>query len=140
MATSLYHWVACTRDGYTMTGGKWLKNGQPIKFSIEDPSSYTDYAEDLADLARGAGRGQVVADRGVEQEEVDRDRDDRGNHVSATRRGTSRMPLSLRESLPDRSFGLARVSRPHHICVIRRVSGHFSFRPGGRATSSGGGE
>ena len=35
-----------TGDGYTKTGGKWLKNGQPIKFSIEDPSSYTDYATD----------------------------------------------------------------------------------------------
>ncbi|MGH3203174.1 MAG: ABC transporter substrate-binding protein, partial [Streptosporangiaceae bacterium] len=35
-----------TGDGYTMTGGKWMKNGQPIKFSIEDPSSYTDYATD----------------------------------------------------------------------------------------------
>src|SRR5580700_10592205 len=29
-----------TGDGYTKTGGKWMKNGQPIKFSIEDPSSY----------------------------------------------------------------------------------------------------
>lgn len=35
-----------TSDGYKMTGGKWMKNGQPIKFSIEDPSSYTDYATD----------------------------------------------------------------------------------------------
>jgi peptide/nickel transport system substrate-binding protein len=35
-----------TSDGYTLTGGKWMKNGQPIKFSIEDPSSYTDYATD----------------------------------------------------------------------------------------------
>jgi len=35
-----------TSDGYTKTGGKWMKNGQPIKFSIEDPSSYTDYATD----------------------------------------------------------------------------------------------
>lgn len=35
-----------TRDGYTMTGGRWMKNGQPIKFTIEDPSSYTDYATD----------------------------------------------------------------------------------------------
>jgi peptide/nickel transport system substrate-binding protein len=40
-----------TRDGYTMTGGKWLKNGQPIKFSIEDPSSYTDYATDAQLIA-----------------------------------------------------------------------------------------
>jgi len=33
-------------DGYTLTGGRWVKNGQPIKFSIEDPSDYTDYATD----------------------------------------------------------------------------------------------
>jgi peptide/nickel transport system substrate-binding protein len=33
-----------TSDGYTKTGGKWMKNGQPIKFTIEDPSAYTDYA------------------------------------------------------------------------------------------------
>jgi peptide/nickel transport system substrate-binding protein len=34
-------------DGYTMTGGKWLKNGQPIKFSIEDPVAYSDYYTDV---------------------------------------------------------------------------------------------
>jgi peptide/nickel transport system substrate-binding protein len=33
-----------TSDGYKMVSGKWMKNGQPIKFSIQDPSSYTDYA------------------------------------------------------------------------------------------------
>jgi peptide/nickel transport system substrate-binding protein len=40
-----------TGDGYTKTGGKWMKNGQPIKFAIEDPSSYTDYATDAALIA-----------------------------------------------------------------------------------------
>ena len=40
-----------TSDGYTKTGGKWMKNGQPIKFSIEDPSSYTDYATDASLIA-----------------------------------------------------------------------------------------
>jgi peptide/nickel transport system substrate-binding protein len=40
-----------TSDGYTMTGGKWMKNGQPIKFSIEDPSSYTDYVTDAQLIA-----------------------------------------------------------------------------------------
>jgi peptide/nickel transport system substrate-binding protein len=40
-----------TSDGYTKTGGKWMKNGQPIKFSIEDPSSYTDYATDAQLIA-----------------------------------------------------------------------------------------
>ena len=40
-----------TSDGYTLTGGKWLKNGQPIRFSIEDPSSYTDYATDATLIA-----------------------------------------------------------------------------------------
>ena len=38
-------------DGYTKTGGKWMKNGQPITFSIEDPSSYTDYATDAGLIA-----------------------------------------------------------------------------------------
>jgi peptide/nickel transport system substrate-binding protein len=40
-----------TSDGYKMTGGKWMKNGQPIKFSIEDPTSYTDYATDAQLIA-----------------------------------------------------------------------------------------
>jgi peptide/nickel transport system substrate-binding protein len=40
-----------TSDGYTKTYGKWMKNGQPIKFSIEDPSSYTDYATDAQLIA-----------------------------------------------------------------------------------------
>lgn len=40
-----------TSDGYTKSGGKWMKNGQPIKFAIEDPSSYTDYATDAALIA-----------------------------------------------------------------------------------------
>jgi ABC-type transport system substrate-binding protein len=40
-----------TRDGYTLTDRKWIKNGQPIKFSIEDPSSYTDYATDATLVA-----------------------------------------------------------------------------------------
>ncbi len=35
-----------TSDGYTKTGGKWMKNGQPISFSIEDPIAYTDYYTD----------------------------------------------------------------------------------------------
>ena len=38
-------------DGYTKTGGKWTKNGQPIRFSIEDPTSYTDYATDAQLIA-----------------------------------------------------------------------------------------
>jgi len=38
-------------DGYTLTGGKWMKNGQPIKFSIQDPTSYTDYATDATLIA-----------------------------------------------------------------------------------------
>jgi peptide/nickel transport system substrate-binding protein len=40
-----------TSDGYTKVNGKWMKNGQPIKFSIEDPSSYTDYATDAQLIA-----------------------------------------------------------------------------------------
>ena len=33
-------------DGYSMQNGKWTKNGQTIKFTLEDPSSYSDYFED----------------------------------------------------------------------------------------------
>lgn len=33
-------------DGYSMVNNKWTKNGQTIKFTIEDPSSYSDYYED----------------------------------------------------------------------------------------------
>jgi peptide/nickel transport system substrate-binding protein len=40
-----------TGDGYAKVGGKWMKNGQPIKFSIEDPSAYTDYATDAQLIA-----------------------------------------------------------------------------------------
>ena len=40
-----------TSDGYTRVGGRWVKNGQPIKFSIEDPSDYTDYATDAQLIA-----------------------------------------------------------------------------------------
>ena len=35
-----------TADGYAMVNNKWTKNGQTIKFTIEDPSSYSDYYED----------------------------------------------------------------------------------------------
>jgi peptide/nickel transport system substrate-binding protein len=39
-------------DGYTKSGGKWMKNGQPIKFSIEDPVAYTDYYTDAQLLVK----------------------------------------------------------------------------------------
>jgi len=29
--------------GFAMTGGKWTKNGQTVKFTIIDPNSFTDY-------------------------------------------------------------------------------------------------
>jgi peptide/nickel transport system substrate-binding protein len=35
-----------TSDGYSKVGGKWMKNGQPISFTIEDPIGYTDYYTD----------------------------------------------------------------------------------------------
>jgi peptide/nickel transport system substrate-binding protein len=35
-----------TADGWTIVNGKWTKNGKTIKFTIEDPSAYTDYATD----------------------------------------------------------------------------------------------
>ncbi len=33
-------------DGYAKSGGKWAKNGQTIKFSIQDPVPYSDYYTD----------------------------------------------------------------------------------------------
>ena len=36
-----------TSDGWTKTGGKWTKNGQPLKFTIMDPSNFTDYYTDI---------------------------------------------------------------------------------------------
>ena len=38
-------------DGWTKVNGKWTKNGKTIKFSIEDPSAYTDYATDAQLIA-----------------------------------------------------------------------------------------
>jgi peptide/nickel transport system substrate-binding protein len=35
-----------TSDGWKKVGGKWTKNGKTIKFTIEDPTAYTDYAVD----------------------------------------------------------------------------------------------
>ena len=56
-----------TGDGYTKTGGKWMKNGQPIKFSIEDPTSYTDYATDSNLIANQLnGEGFEVSFDGVQ--------------------------------------------------------------------------
>ena len=40
-----------TSDGYSKAGGLWMKGGQPIKFSIEDPSDYSDYATDAQLIA-----------------------------------------------------------------------------------------
>jgi len=40
-----------TSDGYTKSGGHWTKNGQPVKFAIQDPSDYTDYATDAQLIA-----------------------------------------------------------------------------------------
>ena len=36
-----------TGDGYAQVGGKWTKNGATIKFALEDPSSYSDYYENI---------------------------------------------------------------------------------------------
>jgi peptide/nickel transport system substrate-binding protein len=35
-----------TSDGYSMVGGYWEKGGKKISFSIEDPTTYTDYWTD----------------------------------------------------------------------------------------------
>jgi peptide/nickel transport system substrate-binding protein len=56
-----------TSDGYAKVGGKWTKNGQPIKFSIEDPSAYTDYATDAQLIATQLNnQGFEVSFDGVE--------------------------------------------------------------------------
>jgi peptide/nickel transport system substrate-binding protein len=55
-----------TSDGYTKVGGHWMKNGQPIKFSIEDPSDYTDYAADAQLIASDlSALGFEVSFKGV---------------------------------------------------------------------------
>lgn len=38
-------------DGWSKVGGKWTKGGKTIKFAIEDPSAYTDYATDAQLIA-----------------------------------------------------------------------------------------
>jgi peptide/nickel transport system substrate-binding protein len=38
-------------DGWKKVNGKWTKSGKTIKFAIEDPSSYTDYATDAQLIA-----------------------------------------------------------------------------------------
>jgi len=40
-----------TSDGWTKTGGKWTKNGQPLKFTLKDPSDFTDYYTDVQLIA-----------------------------------------------------------------------------------------
>ncbi|HEX3650124.1 MAG TPA: ABC transporter substrate-binding protein, partial [Pseudonocardiaceae bacterium] len=34
-------------DGFTKVNGKWTKGGKTIKFTLEDPSSYSDYYENI---------------------------------------------------------------------------------------------
>ncbi|HLK01774.1 MAG TPA: ABC transporter substrate-binding protein [Streptosporangiaceae bacterium] len=41
-----------TSDGWTKTGGKWMKNGQTLKFTVKDPSDFTDYFTDCQLIAR----------------------------------------------------------------------------------------
>jgi peptide/nickel transport system substrate-binding protein len=56
-----------TADGWKKVGGKWTKAGQTIKFSIEDPSAYTDYATDAQLIANQLNsEGFVVSFNGVE--------------------------------------------------------------------------
>jgi peptide/nickel transport system substrate-binding protein len=40
-----------TSDGWTKSGGKWTKNGQTLKFSLKDPSDFTDYYTDIKLIA-----------------------------------------------------------------------------------------
>ena len=38
-------------DGWSKVNGKWTKHGKTIKFSIEEPAAYTDYATDAQLIA-----------------------------------------------------------------------------------------
>jgi peptide/nickel transport system substrate-binding protein len=54
-------------DGWSKVNGKWTKNGQTIKFSIEDPSAYTDYATDAQLIATQLNsQGFDVSFKGVQ--------------------------------------------------------------------------
>jgi len=54
-------------DGWTKVNGKWTKNGKTIKFSIEDPSAYTDYATDAQLIATQLNnQGFDVSFKGVQ--------------------------------------------------------------------------
>jgi peptide/nickel transport system substrate-binding protein len=54
-------------DGWSKVNGKWAKNGKTIKFSIEDPSAYTDYATDAQLIATQLNNlGFDVSFKGVE--------------------------------------------------------------------------
>ncbi len=56
-----------TSDGWKKVGGKWTKNGKTIKFAIEDPSAYTDYATDAQLIATQLNaEGFVVSFDGVQ--------------------------------------------------------------------------
>jgi peptide/nickel transport system substrate-binding protein len=40
-----------TSDGWTMSGGKWMKSGQKLSFTLIDPSNFTDYYSDIQLIA-----------------------------------------------------------------------------------------
>jgi peptide/nickel transport system substrate-binding protein len=41
-----------TSDGWTKSGGKWMKNGKPLAFTVMDPSNFTDYYTDCQLIAK----------------------------------------------------------------------------------------
>jgi peptide/nickel transport system substrate-binding protein len=41
-----------TKDGWTKTKGRWIRNGKQISFSIEDPIPYSDYYLDAQLISR----------------------------------------------------------------------------------------
>lgn len=56
-----------TSDGWKKVGGKWTKNGKTIKFTIEDPAAYTDYATDAQLIANQLNaEGFNVSFKGVQ--------------------------------------------------------------------------
>jgi peptide/nickel transport system substrate-binding protein len=40
-----------TSDGWAKTGGKWMKSGKTLKFTLIDPSNFTDYYSDIQLIA-----------------------------------------------------------------------------------------
>ncbi len=55
-----------TSDGWAKTGGKWMKNGKTLKFTLIDPSNFTDYYSDIQLIATQLNaQGFTVTAQGI---------------------------------------------------------------------------